>query len=702
MFHALKQSHQLKSTYSEDVSEVIRKIDRQKRKVVATNEKEIDSSASQTIQPAPKTVAVPVNSLSSHVVISDYVGFVSNVTLKLLTEPVQTSMRQVHANHFEQIHFNIEEQVLQQLKKGVGQLTLKMIMLGVQKFLVGSKVAFHNVVYDIDEENMVFHLDESFQKFLLYMFLDRMVLDQNVHLVFESLLPSEEAIDHHANQLYGTSLARTIALYFSVHQYKQAIFSVDCPTSDILKIFRADDNDSLDVFLALVAYYQKVDSSREKVVIGFHEDMSHIDWKEASFELPPASVQQLTQAIATLSHRFDVQAQKQESQKDVSDLYKKFNEQVQLSNDLSKKMDEHFNVYSKAISGISLDSEQMIESQKRIIEDQNAILEVLTDDKNQKILDLVQQMHRVLSELTVDVSEESGEVAHTDVDTFELEKLLERLLAEKLSDFSDVLANNVGRSVNTIMKENGELIEIKKEIIGSRNLLKANQENILAHMKAQEEKLDIVIRSLNVLDGGSLEEEMSKLLRSYVGTLRNELLSRLDALVGKMYKVELDANGNTAVASNQTLSDLYDLVLQQSQKGVMTQSVSDLENVLKELAMIKQSIYDLSKQQTFDEDFVQALASKLNVTLDQSMLKQMNTQMQDYVSKDDFVQLQEYLTQSFDRLADTRSSELLVQDIVQGQVLSALSVVTGEPILLQDDRGLSIAMNIDKLRSEIT
>ena len=327
---------------------------------------------------------------------------------------------------------------------------------------------------------------------------------------------------------------------------------------------------------------------------------------------------------------------------------------------------------------------------------------MLTDDKNQKILDLVQQMHRVLSELTVDVSEESGEALHADVDTFELEKLLERLLAEKLSDFSDVLANNVGRSVNTIMKENGELIEIKKEIIGSRNLLKANQENILAHMKTQEEKLDVVIRSLNVLDGASLEEEMSKLLRSYVGTLRNELLSRLDALVGKMYEVELDANGNTAVASNQTLSDLYDLVLQQSQKGVMTQSVSDLENVLKELATIKQSIYDLSKQQTFDEGFVQALASKLNVTLESSVLKQIIAQMQDYVSKDDFVQLQEYLTQSFDRLADTRSSELLVQDIVQGQVLSALSVVSGEPILLQDDRGLSIAMNIDKLRSEIS
>lgn len=714
LFASIKQEKGMRN-YTENAADALRKVERQKRlkdddhkvkdaktenttivKEAEVKEAEIVidedilAGAGESVQSFQELQEM----MDDPVIVTDYVAFVQNYALRSLDYQVEQSMIQQYS--FDVFAQQLSESLLLAFKKGVDSEYMNAVMTYLKNTLVNKDVTIGSITFQLSEDNTVFTDKEAFQKFLYFLFLDRLVLDQQAFLIFKGISP-EEQLDEEAKQelqrsstLFGTSLVRTLAVGYAKTHYHVDLFE---QLDQAIVTFRENENDCLDVYLALVAYYSNVDAQKERVVIGFTESMSHIDWKKTSFQLPPESIQQLVSSVNDLKRTVQ---RKETERKDVTDVYEKLNEQIQVNNELNQVIQKHMKDVSLVNDAVKI----MSKSQQDMIQTQHAVLKMMENDRQSQILKEVQAVKEMFEGVTVD-----ADASSESVDGLVLEQMLERLLSNKFSDFGDMVANKVNEGMRIRQSDDYVTIQdvrdLKVEITGLKNQIKAKQTDILDHIKAQETKLETVITGLSLMDANTtLQEHLSQLLRNYVGTLRNELLTRLDALVGKMYVVESDNQGNLSVQSNRTLSDLYELVYQISQKNLMSQSTTDYRQVLEALQEVKQQVQQLANESIFKEGFVEDLANQLRVSLSDVQKSDLTQQVQSFVQKGDFDQLQDFLVEQFGQLVDQMTTESLVQDMVHGKMLQALGQ-SGSSFTLQDTETLKLAMQMSQERDQI-
>lgn len=706
LFEDVKREQKF-SNMKDTVSDVLHKADTnvtepKKAAVKAQDEKietTIDNTVDNNIEEISQALALPIAQSEvvitkpvkqPKVVVFDYASFVLDVDLDFSNKDVSESMLTHFSKRFEPIMVTLSIEILNEFRKGVPSVYYEKLQKAIQEYLSGTSITIQGATYHISSQNWVFSKQETFQKFLFFLFLDRMMLDHAVTMLFSQITPQETSIHREANQLYGTSMVRTIATQAAVQKYKLNLFSKDTDENQVLQRFHDEDDDNWDVFMALVAYYSKADVSGGRKVIGFHEDVSTIEWKDVSFELPPQMLVAIESQMNVLNEKIDVQQKQLSQKKDFTDMYEKMNEQIQLSNRLNEQFQVGFNKQQELQDALLEKQNQMIEQSNTSTKNQKMILEVLSKSTEKEETSVEKE---ILSEMRA-LREEMNQ-ANTSSFEIDFEKVFERLLANQMSNFGDVVANKVG----TVFKNQSDekLDTLKGEVVGVRNLLKNFKQLYEDSLQAQNEQWRFLSETLKKMDIGDM--------KNHLVVLRNELLQRLDALAGNLYQVQLNNQGQSYVVANASLGQLYQMVAQLSQQMSQSQASNNIETVLNGFEQLNQSIQSLQKEVAFGPEFLTSLSKALGIEQfeekRQADYQNMQQMMAQLVVKDDFVQLRDELTQMFKTMQGDNANETLVQDIVQGHILAILGDLTNQTVSLKEVKGLQMAMEIGEYRKEL-
>ena len=702
LFEDVKREQKF-SNMKDTVSDVLNKADvnvtEPKEVAVKAQDEMVETTIDNTIEEISQVSALPVASSEvvttkpvkqPKVVVFDYASFVLDVDLDFSNKDVSEFMLTHFSKRFEPIMVTLSIEILNEFRKGVPSVYYEKLQKAIQEYLSGTSITIQGATYHVSSQNWIFSKQETFQKFLFFLFLDRMVLDHAVTMRFSQITPQETSIHREANQLYGTSMVRTIATQAAVQKYKLNLFSKDTDEQQVLQRFHDEDDDNWDVFMALVAYYSKADASGGRKVIGFHEDVSAIEWKDVSFELPPQMLLAIESQMNALNEKIDVQQKQLSQKKDFTDMYEKMNEQIQLSNRLNEQFQVGFNKQQELQDALLEKQNQMIEQSNTSTKNQKVILEVLSKSTEKEEISVEKE---ILSE----VKALREEMNQANMSSFEIdfEEMFERLLANQMSNFGDVVANKVG----TVFKNQSDekLDTLKGEVVGVRNLLKNFKQLYEDSLQAQNEQWRFLSETLKKMDIGDM--------KNHLVVLRNELLQRLDALAGNLYQVQLNNQGQSYVVANASLGQLYQMVAQLSQQMSQSQASTNIETVLNKFEQLNQSIQSLQKEVAFGPEFLTSLFKELGIEqfeekrqVDYQNLQQMMAQL---VMKDDFVQLRDELTQIFKTMQGDNANEALVQDIVQGHILAALADLTNQTVSLKEVKGLQMAMEIGEYRKDL-
>lgn len=702
LFEEVKREQKF-SNMKDAVSEAIGKADlnatEAKEVAVKAQDEKVGTTIDNTIEETSQVSALPIASSEvviakpakqPKVVIFDYASFVLDADVDFSNKDVSESMLTHFSKRFEPIMVTLSIEILNEFRKGVPSVYYEKLQKAIQEYLSETSITIQGVTYHISSQNWIFSKQETFQKFLFFLFLDRMVLDHAVTMRFSQITPQETSIHREANQLYGTSMVRTIATQAAVQKYKLNLFSKDTDENQVLQRFHDEDDDNLDVFMALVAYYSKADASGGRKVIGFHEDVSTIEWKDVSFELPPQMLVAIESQMSALNEKIDVQQKQLNQKKDFTDMYEKMNEQIQLSNRLNEQFQVGFNKQQELQDALLDKQNQMIELSNTSTKNQKVILEVLSKSTEKEENNVGQEILNEVQSLRVEMTQKQSSMFEMD-----FEQMFERLLANQMSNFGDVVANKVG----TVFKSqsNEEFNTLNREVIGIRNLLKNFKQLYEDSLQAQNEQwrhLTEMMQKMNVDD-----------MKNYLTVLRNELLQRLDALSGDMYQVQLNSQGQSYVVSNANLGQLYQMVMQLSQQMSQSNEHTTMQDVLTGFKDLNRSIQSLQKELAFGPEFVDTISKQLGVEQLEKHLKEdyqeIQQKIKQLVAKDDFVQLRDDLVQMFKQMKVDTSNEVLVQDIVQGHILATLGDLTNQTLSLKEVKGLQMAMEIGEYRKEL-
>lgn len=667
----------------------------QEEKVGATIDNTIDNTIVETSQVsvlpiASSEVVIAKPAKQPKVVIFDYASFVLDADVDFSNKDVSESMLTHFSKRFEPIMVTLSIEILNEFRKGVPSVYYEKLQKAIQEYLSETSITIQGATYHISSQNWIFSKQDTFQKFLFFLFLDRMVLDHAVTMRFSQITPQETSIHREANQLYGTSMVRTIATQAAVQKYKLNLFSKDTDENQVLQRFHDEDDDNLDVFMALVAYYSKADASGGRKVIGFHEDVSTIEWKDVSFELPPQMLVAIESQMSALNEKIDVQQKQLNQKKDFTDMYEKMNEQIQLSNRLNEQFQVGFNKQQELQDALLDKQNQMIELSNTSTKNQKVILEVLSKSTEKEENNVGQEILNEVQSLRVEMTQKQSSMFEMD-----FEQMFERLLANQMSNFGDVVANKVGTVFKSQSSE--EFNTLNREVIGIRNLLKNFKQLYEDSLQAQNEQwrhLTEMMQKMNVDD-----------MKNYLTVLRNELLQRLDALSGNMYQVQLNSQGQSYVVSNANLGQLYQTVMQLSQQMSQSNEHTTIQEVLTGFKDLNRSIQSLQKELAFGPEFVDSISKQLGVEQLEKHLKEdyqeIQQKIKQLIAKDDFVQLRDDLVQMFKQMKVDTSNEVLVQDIVQGHILATLGDLTNQTLSLKEVKGLQMAMEIGEYRKEL-
>lgn len=702
LFEEVKREQKF-SNMKDAVSEAIGKADlnvpEAKEVAVKVQDEKVGATIDNTIEETSQISALPIASSEvviakpakqPKVVIFDYASFVLDADVDFSNKDVSESMLTHFSKRFEPIMVTLSIEILNEFRKGVPSVYYEKLQKAIQEYLSGTSITIQGVTYHISSQNWIFSKQDTFQKFLFFLFLDRMVLDHAVTMRFSQITPQETSIHREANQLYGTSMVRTIATQAAVQKYKLNLFSKDTDENQVLQRFHDEDDDNWDVFMALVAYYSKADASGGRKVIGFHEDVSTIEWKDVSFELPPQMLVAIESQMSALNEKIDVQQKQLNQKKDFTDMYEKMNEQIQLSNRLNEQFQVGFNKQQELQDALLDKQNQMIELSNTSTKNQKVILEVLSKSTEKEENNVGQEILNEVQSLRVEMTQKQSSMFEMD-----FEQMFERLLANQMSNFGDVVANKVGTVFKSQSSE--EFNTLNREVIGIRNLLKNFKQLYEDSLQAQNEQwrhLTEMMQKMNVDD-----------MKNYLTVLRNELLQRLDALSGNMYQVQLNSQGQSYVVSNANLGQLYQTVMQLSQQMSQSNEHTTMQDVLTGFKDLNRSIQSLQKELAFGPEFVDSISKQLGVEQLEKHLKEdyqeIQQKIKQLVAKDDFVQLRDDLVQMFKQMKVDTSNEVLVQDIVQGHILATLGDLTNQTLSLKEVKGLQMAMEIGEYRKEL-
>lgn len=624
------------------------------------------------------------------VIVFDYESFVLDVDFVFPNEVASETLITQFAKRFEPIMVSLSIEILNEFRKGVPSVYYEKLQKALQEYLTGTSITIQGVTYHISNQNRVFSKQETFQKFLFFLFLDRMVLDHDAILNFSQITPQETSINREANQLYGTSMVRTIAIQAAVQKYKVNLFSKDTDENQIFQRFHDEDDDNLDVFMALVAYYTKANLSGGRKVIGFHEDVSTIEWKDVSFELPPQMLVAIESQMNALNEKIEAQRKQENQRKDLTDVYEKVSEQIQLSNQLQDQFKTRFDRQQELQDALLEKQSQMIALSNESTKKQQAILDTLSRSFEKEENNVEQEILNEVQSLRVEMTQKQSSMFEMD-----FEQMFERLLANQMSNFGDVVANKVGMVFKN--QSNEEFNALNREVIGIRNLLKNFKQLYEDSLQAQNEQwrhLTETMQKMNVDD-----------MKNYLTVLRNELLQRLDALSGNMYQVQLNSQGQSYVVSNANLGQLYQTVMQLSQQMSQSNEHTMMQEVLTGFKDLNRSIQSLQKELAFGPEFVDSISKQLGVEQLEEHLKEdyqaIQQKITQLVVKDDFVKLRDDLVQMFKTMQGDNANETLVQDIVQGHILATLGDLTNQTLSLKEVKGLQMAMEIGEYRKEL-
>lgn len=702
LFEEVKREQKF-SNMKDAVSEAIGKADlnvtEAKEVAVKAQEEKVGATIDNTIVETSQVSALPIASSEvviakpakqPKVVIFDYASFVLDADVDFSNKDVSESMLTNFSKRFEPIMVTLSIEILNEFRKGVPSVYYEKLQKAIQEYLSETSITIQGATYHISSQNWIFSKQDTFQKFLFFLFLDRMVLDHAVTMRFSQITPQETSIHREANQLYGTSMVRTIATQAAVQKYKLNLFSKDTDENQVLQRFHDEDDDNLDVFMALVAYYSKADASGGRKVIGFHEDVSTIEWKDVSFELPPQMLVAIESQMSALNEKIDVQQKQLNQKKDFTDMYEKMNEQIQLSNRLNEQFQVGFNKQQELQDALLDKQNQMIELSNTSTKNQKVILEVLSKSTEKEENNVGQEILNEVQSLRVEMTQKQSSMFEID-----FEQMFERLLANQMSNFGDVVANKVGTVFKSQSSE--EFNTLNREVIGIRNLLKNFKQLYEDSLQAQNEQwrhLTEMMQKMNVDD-----------MKNYLTVLRNELLQRLDALSGNMYQVQLNSQGQSYVVSNANLGQLYQTVMQLSQQMSQSNEHTTIQEVLTGFKDLNRSIQSLQKELAFGPEFVDSISKQLGVEQLEKHLKEdyqeIQQKIKQLIAKDDFVQLRDDLVQMFKQMKVDTSNEVLVQDIVQGHILATLGDLTNQTLSLKEVKGLQMAMEIGEYRKEL-
>lgn len=702
LFEEVKREQKF-SNMKDAVSEAIGKADlnvpEAKEVAVKAQDEKVGATIDNTIEETSQISALPIASSEvviakpakqPKVVIFDYASFVLDVDVDFSNKDMSESMLTHFSKRFEPIMVTLSIEILNEFRKGVPSVYYEKLQKAIQEYLSGTSITIQGATYHISSQNWIFSKQDTFQKFLFFLFLDRMVLDHAVTMRFSQITPQETSIHREANQLYGTSMVRTIATQAAVQKYKLNLFSKDTDENQVLQRFHDEDDDNLDVFMALVAYYSKADASGGRKVIGFHEDVSTIEWKDVSFELPPQMLVAIESQMSALNEKIETQQMQLNQKKDFTDMYEKMNEQIQLSNRLNEQFQVGFNKQQELQDALLDKQNQMIELSNTSTKNQKVILEVLSKSTEKEENNVGQEILNEVQSLRVEMTQKQSSMFEMD-----FEQMFERLLANQMSNFGDVVANKVGTVFKSQSSE--EFNTLNREVIGIRNLLKNFKQLYEDSLQAQNEQwrhLTEMMQKMNVDD-----------MKNYLTVLRNELLQRLDALSGNMYQVQLNSQGQSYVVSNANLGQLYQTVMQLSQQMSQSNEHTTIQEVLTGFKDLNRSIQSLQKELAFGPEFVDSISKQLGVEQLEKHLKEdyqeIQQKIKQLIAKDDFVQLRDDLVQMFKQMKVDTSNEVLVQDIVQGHILATLGDLTNQTLSLKEVKGLQMAMEIGEYRKEL-
>ena len=145
------------------------KVETHAKKMVKTaDENRSDSSlndSSESVLVEAKQVSQP------KVVVFDYESFVLDVDFVFPNEVASETMIAHFAKRFEPIMVSLSIEILNEFRKGVPSVYYEKLQKALQEYLTGTSITMQGVTYHISNQNRVFSKQETFQKFLFFLFL---------------------------------------------------------------------------------------------------------------------------------------------------------------------------------------------------------------------------------------------------------------------------------------------------------------------------------------------------------------------------------------------------------------------------------------------------------------------------------------------------------------------------------------------------